>query len=100
MPLLALCAACQQPADAAQPGGARQVQGESAIRAPAAIREAAEPAGLKTAIFAGGCFWGVEGVFSHINGVTSAVSGYHGGAAVPGTIPSAAAAPPMPKRCG
>jgi len=47
--------------------------------APAATREAREGPGLKTAIFSGGCFWGVEGVFSHINGVTSAVSGYHGG---------------------
>ncbi|MDZ4306516.1 peptide-methionine (S)-S-oxide reductase MsrA, partial [Allopontixanthobacter sp.] len=35
--------------------------------------------GLKTAIFAGGCFWGIEGVFSHVKGVKSAVSGYHGG---------------------
>ena len=34
---------------------------------------------LQAAIFAGGCFWGVEGVFSHVPGVTSAVSGYHGG---------------------
>lgn len=46
--------------------------------APAATREANER-GLKTAIFAGGCFWGVEAVFSHTRGVTSAVSGYHGG---------------------
>ena len=38
-----------------------------------------ESGGLKTAIFAGGCFWGVEGVFSHVKGVKSAVSGYHGG---------------------
>jgi peptide-methionine (S)-S-oxide reductase len=34
---------------------------------------------LKTAVFAGGCFWGVEGVFSHVPGVASAVTGYHGG---------------------
>ena len=33
------------------------------------------------AIFAGGCFWGVEAVFSHVKGVSSAVSGYHGGSA-------------------
>jgi peptide-methionine (S)-S-oxide reductase len=38
-----------------------------------------EAPGLKTAVFAGGCFWGIEGVFSHVNGVTSVVSGYHGG---------------------
>jgi peptide-methionine (S)-S-oxide reductase len=32
-----------------------------------------------TAVFAGGCFWGVEAVFRHLKGVTSAVSGYSGG---------------------
>ena len=51
------------------------------VNAPAAKRIAKEGAGLKTAIFAGGCFWGVEGVFSHVEGVKSAVSGFHGGAA-------------------
>lgn len=40
---------------------------------------ASEGSGLKTAIFAGGCFWGIEAIFSHTKGVTSAVSGYHGG---------------------
>jgi peptide-methionine (S)-S-oxide reductase len=34
---------------------------------------------LETAVFAGGCFWGVEAVFRHIKGVTAAVSGYSGG---------------------
>lgn len=63
--------ACQQPAAA----------DEKPVRAPAAERIAKESEGLKTAIFAGGCFWGVEGVFSHVKGVTSAVSGYHGGPA-------------------
>jgi peptide-methionine (S)-S-oxide reductase len=70
LPFLALAAACQQPASA-----------ETVVLTPAAQREASEPAGLKTAIFSGGCFWGVEGVFSHVIGVTSAVSGYHGGGA-------------------
>src|SRR5215210_2583507 len=32
-----------------------------------------------TAVFAGGCFWGIEAVFEHTKGVTSAVSGYTGG---------------------
>jgi len=32
-------------------------------------------------VFAGGCFWGVQGVFEHVQGVTKAVSGYTGGAA-------------------
>jgi peptide-methionine (S)-S-oxide reductase len=54
---------------------------EGAVAAPAAKVAAVEGKGLKTAIFAGGCFWGVEGVFSHVKGVTSAVSGYHGGEA-------------------
>ena len=54
---------------------------EEVFNAPAATRVAKEEKGLKTAIFAGGCFWGVEGVFSHVKGVTSAVSGYHGGTA-------------------
>jgi peptide-methionine (S)-S-oxide reductase len=67
--LLALCAACQQPAEAR----------ERVVLAPAAVRAASESAGLKRAVFAGGCFWGVEGVFSHVKGVTSAVSGFHGG---------------------
>lgn len=33
----------------------------------------------QTAVFAGGCFWGVQGVFEHIKGVASATSGYSGG---------------------
>jgi len=71
LPLLALLAACQQPASA--------VASEAAVRAPAAERQASEGTEPQTAIFAGGCFWGVEGVFSHVRGVTGAVSGYHGG---------------------
>jgi peptide-methionine (S)-S-oxide reductase len=35
----------------------------------------------KTAVVAGGCFWGVQAVFQHVKGVTSAVSGYAGGSA-------------------
>ncbi|MFI5210545.1 MAG: peptide-methionine (S)-S-oxide reductase MsrA, partial [Gemmatimonadales bacterium] len=34
---------------------------------------------LDTAVFAGGCFWGVEGVFEHVKGVVSATAGYAGG---------------------
>jgi peptide-methionine (S)-S-oxide reductase len=33
----------------------------------------------QTAVFSGGCFWGIQGVFQHIKGVTRAVSGYAGG---------------------
>lgn len=70
LPLLHIAAsACQQQAVAL----------ERAVDAPVAAVKAEESTGLKKAVFAGGCFWGVEGVFSHIKGVTSAVSGYHGG---------------------
>ena len=34
---------------------------------------------LQTAVFAGGCFWGMEGVFEHVKGVRAVVSGYAGG---------------------
>jgi len=49
------------------------------VLAPAAARQAREAPGLKTAVFAGGCFWGVEAVFSHVLGVKSVLTGYHGG---------------------
>jgi len=52
---------------------------DTSFAAPGAARVADEGSGLKTAYFAGGCFWGVEAVFSHVQGVTSAVAGYHGG---------------------
>jgi len=35
--------------------------------------------GKETAVFAGGCFWGVQGVFQHVKGVTRVTSGYAGG---------------------
>lgn len=62
-------------------GGSAPALAEKPVNAPVPKRIAKEGAGLKTAIFAGGCFWGVEGVFSHVKGVKSAVTGYHGGVA-------------------
>jgi peptide-methionine (S)-S-oxide reductase len=50
-----------------------------AVPAPA-VDEPASDAGPETAVFAGGCFWGVQGVFQHVSGVTQAESGYAGGA--------------------
>ncbi len=59
-------------------GCGQALAAENYVRAPVAATKAKE-SGLKTAIFAGGCFWGVEAVFSHVKGVKSAVTGYHGG---------------------
>ena len=47
------------------------------IPAPAADVKAAD--GIQTVVIAGGCFWGVQGVFQHTAGVVNAVSGYAGG---------------------
>lgn len=48
---------------------------------PAVDIPLASAAGIQTAVLAGGCFWGVEGVFEHVKGVTRVVSGYAGGQA-------------------
>jgi peptide-methionine (S)-S-oxide reductase len=55
----------------------------AAAPASATPQRAATPvtAQLDTAVFAGGCFWGVQGVFQHVKGVVSATSGYSGGTA-------------------
>ena len=49
---------------------------------PPALDEPANPATTsEVAVLAGGCFWGIQGVYQHVDGVTSAVSGYAGGGA-------------------
>jgi peptide-methionine (S)-S-oxide reductase len=54
---------------------------ERMVSAPAPAADMPLKAGpLQTAVFAGGCFWGVEGVFERIKGVQSVRSGYAGGA--------------------
>ena len=53
---------------------------ERAVTIPApAVDEVSSHAGKQTVVLAGGCFWGVQAVFQHTKGVTSAVSGYAGG---------------------
>ena len=55
--------------------------GEAAVKiAPPAVDATAAASGMQTAVFAGGCFWGVQGVFQRVQGVSQAVSGYSGGA--------------------
>src|SRR5215471_2395606 len=53
---------------------------ESAVNIPAPAFDPAVPGpGTKTAVLAGGCFWGVQGVFQHLRGVKNVLSGYAGG---------------------
>ena len=61
---------------------AAQSAAEQAVAVPAAAADALAAAtaeATETAVLAGGCFWGVQGVFQHVQGVLSAVSGYAGG---------------------
>ena len=46
---------------------------------PGAVDRREAVGGLREGYFAGGCFWGVQGVFQHVKGVTNAVSGCSGG---------------------
>jgi peptide-methionine (S)-S-oxide reductase len=46
---------------------------------PPSLDESPGQAATEVAVVAGGCFWGVQGVFQHVEGVTNAVSGYAGG---------------------
>jgi len=55
------------------------VEGAAPALAGAAAAGAQLPQEYRTAVFAGGCFWGVQGVFQHTAGVIQAVSGYAGG---------------------
>ena len=52
---------------------------ERVVQAPVPQVDAAPTRKLETAVFAGGCYWGVEGVFSHVKGVHLVVSGFAGG---------------------
>jgi peptide-methionine (S)-S-oxide reductase len=57
---------------------------EGAVKIPPLATDTAgdaKPAAQETVVFAGGCFWGVQGVFQHTRGVLNAVSGYSGGSA-------------------
>jgi peptide-methionine (S)-S-oxide reductase len=53
---------------------------ESVVKIPAPVYDArVAPGPLQTAVLAGGCFWGVQGVYQHLKGVKNVVSGYAGG---------------------
>src|SRR5712675_1717076 len=53
---------------------------ESAVVIPAPALDNPKAAGpVQTAVLAGGCFWGVQGVYQHVRGVRNVLSGYAGG---------------------
>lgn len=59
--------------------GLRAAEKPIAVPAPALDNPLA-PGGLQTAVLAGGCFWGTQGVFEHVKGVHKVLAGYAGGA--------------------
>jgi peptide-methionine (S)-S-oxide reductase len=65
-------------AGACRTAGSTAASRTATVPAPA-LDEAPGAATSEVAVFAGGCFWGVQGVFQHVKGVTNAVSGYAGG---------------------
>jgi peptide-methionine (S)-S-oxide reductase len=60
--------------------GTQSLAAETNVLAPTPAVSVPSTATTETAVFAGGCFWGVQGVYQHVKGVTSAVSGFTGGA--------------------
>lgn len=52
-----------------------------ALPTPAVDDSLAATSSQQTTVFAGGCFWGIQAVFEHVNGVTQATAGYSGGSA-------------------
>ncbi len=77
LPLLAIAAAGAATLWSVSPG----VAAEAMVKAPAPVLVEPASGQRETAVFAGGCFWGVEGVFDHVKGVVSATAGYTGGKA-------------------
>jgi peptide-methionine (S)-S-oxide reductase len=63
--------------------GSTLAYAEQAVIIPLPAHDVASSPNIHSAsaVFAGGCFWGVQGVFQHVKGVTQAVSGYAGGQA-------------------
>ena len=75
-------------------------QAESVVRLPAPAYDPAVKAPRATAVLAGGCFWGVEGVFSNVKGVISVESGYHGGSKATASYDRTSSGTTGHARCG
>src|SRR6201999_344754 len=76
---LSLCAAAIGALAIAAFVAAPSLASEEAVIIPAPAMDTKASDGIQTAVIAGGCFWGVQGVFQHTAGVVNAVSGYAGG---------------------
>jgi peptide-methionine (S)-S-oxide reductase len=59
--------------------GCARAAEEAVVIPPPAVDQQPSDAATAVAVLAGGCFWGVQGVYQHVNGVLKAVSGYAGG---------------------
>jgi peptide-methionine (S)-S-oxide reductase len=60
-------------------GGSAAAGEKARVVPPPVLDEERGTSTSEVAVLAGGCFWGVQGVYQHVSGVTSAVSGYAGG---------------------
>lgn len=67
------------PAIGAGVAPARAAEESRALPAPTGVAAFKDERTQASVVFAGGCFWGVQGVFQHVKGVGNAVSGYIGG---------------------
>jgi peptide-methionine (S)-S-oxide reductase len=76
---LSLCAAAIGALAIAAFATAPSRAAEEAVIIPPPATDVPAADGIQTAVIAGGCFWGVQGVFQHTAGVLNAVSGYSGG---------------------
>src|SRR6201991_1674834 len=65
----------------------RVAAGDLRKEIPAPVADPANLASSETVVLAGGCFWGQQGVFEHVKGVTQVVAGYSGGAKETATYP-------------
>jgi len=82
---LSLCAAAIGALAIAALAVAPSRAAEDAVVIPPPAADVPPTDGLQTAVVAGGCFWGVQGVFQHTAGVASATSGYAGGSKMTAT---------------
>jgi peptide-methionine (S)-S-oxide reductase len=76
---LSLCAAALSALAIAAFAIAPSRAAEDAVIIPAPASDVKAADGMQTAVLAGGCFWGVQGVYQHTAGIINAVSGYAGG---------------------